>query len=372
LAVKASKLLRAESLEFLWQEALMLNREYLFLQTICLKASEAWSHEGEDLCFLFLKRGVGTLLSGTLEQPLLPGDVLVLNGYSRTQPSLTAEREMIMLSFAVSFEHLFPLFASPEVSLLHNITETLQDFRYYSGFSPLAQECHRLLESVPPQFDLDHRGQLLRVVAVILTPEFKHARQQQITEHRVLSFEELTGADILTLSVTDLARRFNCSRRHLNRLFHQHFGLSVSALRMEMRLSKAVSLLRNPSSKIAEVAEQCGFNHLGLFNACFRRRFGTSPGEWCKSRPVMRVTTTPAPQSDSHLQELGRIPWLHQAPPVADAAPSNLATHPQPGAGGGKQAAPASSQKRKGRSRKPAPPSTPAVIPPHDEQGDKP
>jgi AraC-like DNA-binding protein len=353
----------------------MLNREYLFLQTICLKASEPWGHDGEDLCFLFLKRGVGTLFSGTLEQPLLPGDVLVLNGYSRTRPSLTAEQEMIMLSFAVSFEHLFPLFASPEVSLLHNITETLQDFRYYSGFSPLAQECHRLLESVPPQFDLDHRGQLLRVVAVILTPEFKHARQQQTQEHKLRNFEELTGADILTLSVTDLARRFNCSRRHLNRLFHQHFGLSVSALRMEMRLSKAVSLLRNPSAKIAEVAQQCGFNHLGLFNACFRRRFGTSPGEWRKSRPVMRVTTTPVPQSDtqSHLQELGRIPWLHQGPAVASEAPSTLAPHNHPGKGEGKKTAPSGSPKPNGVAlRKAAPPSTPTVIPPHDEQGDKP
>jgi hypothetical protein len=28
------------------------------------------------------------------------------------------------------------------------------------------------------------------------------------------------------------------------------------------------------------VAEKCGFNHLGLFNTCFKKRFGTSPGQW--------------------------------------------------------------------------------------------
>ncbi len=31
-------------------------------------------------------------------------------------------------------------------------------------------------------------------------------------------------------------------------------------------------------SKVINVATQCGFNHLGLFNTCFKRRFGISPG----------------------------------------------------------------------------------------------
>ena len=49
-----------------------------------------------------------------------------------------------------------------------------------------------------------------------------------------------------------------------------------------MRLLKAVALLRNPDTKVINVAEDCGFNHLGLFNTCFKRRFGTSPGQWRK------------------------------------------------------------------------------------------
>ncbi len=78
----------------------------------------------------------------------------------------------------------------------------------------------------------------------------------------------------------ELADKFGCSRRHLSRLFHQRFGLSVATLRMEMRLLKASSLLRDPGVKVINVAEQCGFNHLGLFNTCFKRRFGLTPGVW--------------------------------------------------------------------------------------------
>jgi hypothetical protein len=51
---------------------------------------------------------------------------------------------------------------------------------------------------------------------------------------------------------------------------------------MEMRLLKAVSLLVDPDAKIIHVAEKCGFNHLGLFNTCFKRRFGASPSQWRK------------------------------------------------------------------------------------------
>jgi transcriptional regulator GlxA family with amidase domain len=95
-------------------------------------------------------------------------------------------------------------------------------------------------------------------------------------------FKELSTTEFLTLSVGDMAHKFSCGRRHLNRLFHQQFGCSVASLRMEIRLLKASSLLRDPDLRIFNVASQCGFNHLGLFNTCFKRRFGKTPGKWRK------------------------------------------------------------------------------------------
>jgi transcriptional regulator GlxA family with amidase domain len=83
-------------------------------------------------------------------------------------------------------------------------------------------------------------------------------------------FENLSVDEMVNLSVPELAQTFGCSRRHLNRLFQHHFGISVACLRMEMRLMKAASLLRDTGAKVINVAEQCGFNHLGLFNICFR------------------------------------------------------------------------------------------------------
>jgi AraC-like DNA-binding protein len=132
-------------------------------------------------------------------------------------------------------------------------------------------------------------------------------------------FEKLSTADLLGSSVGELAAKFSCSRRHLNRLFHQHFGVSVAALRMEMRLVKAVSLLRDHNAKVIRVAEECGFNHLGLFNTCFKRRFGTSPGQWRKINAQAKTERTDSPGSliDSSavcpLRVTGICPWSGKA-----------------------------------------------------------
>jgi len=137
------------------------------------------------------------------------------------------------------------------------------------------------------------------IASTILATEFKECQTQRSSsggsdDHIIQIFEKLSASDLINLSVGELADRFNCSRRHLNRLFHKHFRVSVSALRMEMRLLKAVSLLRDANVKIINVAEQCGFNHLGLFNSCFKRRFGSSPGQWRES--TFQEASKPAPK----------------------------------------------------------------------------
>ena len=192
---------------------------------------------------------------------------------------------MVFWSFSVRLEHFLPLFDGNEISLLKGLSDGFKGSRFFPASSALAAKCRRLIEDIPSQFDLEHRSHLLRIAGAILNEEFRTAHHQrlglgQLEEHIIRVFEQLSVAQLLALSVEELAVKFGCSRRHLNRLFHQYFGSSVGALRMEMRLQKAVSLLRDVNAKVINVAEQCGFNHLGLFNTCFKRRFGISPGRW--------------------------------------------------------------------------------------------
>jgi AraC-like DNA-binding protein len=265
----------------------VLNNKYLNLKTIRLKPKEEWVYNEEGVSFLFPRSGVGAYATGSIQQRVTPGDILVFKREMGGKLGVMGNNEMIFWQFSVAFENLYPLFSTNEIPLLQDVTENLKQPIVYSSSKQTAKDCHRLLADVSSQFDLLHRSQLLRVVAVILGEEFKRARGERVgfvraEDHMMQVFEKLPVDDLLTLSVGELADRFGCSRRHLSRLFHRHFGLSVAALRMEMRLLKAMSLLRDPNSKIIHVAEKSGFNHLGLFNICFKRRFGTSPGQWRK------------------------------------------------------------------------------------------
>jgi AraC-like DNA-binding protein len=308
---------------------------------IRLRAPEEWAYKGVGLSLMFPKGGAGRYSLGTINHRLGPGDVLVVDGGSGGKLCAHDGGEIIFWAFSICFEHLFPLFAGHEISLLQSVTEGFKGTKVYPASSPVAKECHRLLGEVPPQFNLDHRSQLLRAVASILTNEFKTAQTQRVgfvrvEEHMIQVFEKLSSNELLTLSVGELADKFSCSRRHLNRLFHQHFGFSVAALRMEMRLLKAVSLLREPDAKVINVAEQCGFNHLGLFNTCFKSRFGTSPGQWRKltseaeSRRGGLTEATPT----CPLKSNGLCPWsgkpelanpaMVEAPQIRKGSPTRV------------------------------------------------
>jgi AraC-like DNA-binding protein len=263
----------------------MLTHDHLTFSLVALKPQTEWAHRQEGLVFVFPRAGAGRYAVGRVVQPLGPGTVVVSNS-SRTGKVTSATGQTLTFGcFFLRPEHLFPLFAAEEVSLLEKVTDDLQGPKLYPASSPVAQLCHQLLPAQPEAQSLQYRCQLLRVAAVVLAEEFRAVRDQnpgyRNTEERLRqALENLSTDELLGCSVEELAARLACNRRQLNRLFQNCFGLSVSAVKMEMRMMRAVSLLRNPDAKVLLIAEQCGFNHLGLFHICFRKRFGLSPSQW--------------------------------------------------------------------------------------------
>jgi AraC-like DNA-binding protein len=294
----------------------MSTNEHLTLHLCRLKPTEVWANEAEGLHFVFLTGGAGECACGRSTWPLVSGDVLVLRGGTGCRLSPVNGAEIVFLFFSACLEHLFPLFVARELGFVQSLMDVFTSPRLYRASGPAATRWHELVGDVAPQSNLEHRGQLLKVAAAILAQEFKTVRHAacgyvRAVERANRTFEELTVDEILSLSVPELAARFHCCPRQLNRLFHAHFGLPVGALRMEMRLLKAVSLLRNRDFKICDVAEQCGFNHLGLFSMCFRRRFGVSPSQWRKN---FIGPENPPPALDTvdpncRLRAHGLCPW---------------------------------------------------------------
>jgi len=263
----------------------MIVEEHFSLRLTRVESPEEWSFQRDGLVFLIFKDGAGRYVANNTTIQTKPGDVLILSEANRGKLSTVQDESIVFWNFSLCLEHLFPLFAAGEISLLQDVVSGLKNAKLLPAMTPLAVQVNRLVGDVRPEFNLDHRGQLLRIAAAILSEEFKAAHRQRAgfvrTEDRIVQvFENLSTDELLNLSISELAAKFGCSRRHLSRLSQQCFGRSIAAMKMEMRLMKAAACLRNPQAKIINVAEQCGFNHLGLFNTCFKKRFGASPGKW--------------------------------------------------------------------------------------------
>jgi AraC-like DNA-binding protein len=284
---------------------------HLEMAVVRLGPNQQWESAEDGLTFVFHRSGEAIWHWSALTHRLTVGDVLVLNGRGgKVRPAVGGE--IVFGSFSLRMEHMYPLLDPKEVSLLRSVIAAFREPKFFPASGPVAAECNRLHRafsgSTGSATSLAHRSQLLCLAATILSVELANSRGRigadALTGVQDRVIEVLAGlsADtILSISAEDLASRLNCGRRHLDRQFRRYFGISFCGLKMEMRLLKAASLLSTNDSKIIQVAEESGFNHLGLFNTCFKKRFGVSPGEWRKqNNGRMAVSTVQIGKSLPH------------------------------------------------------------------------
>lgn len=260
---------------------------YLAVREVHLDGGGAWRPPNDGLFFLFLSQGTGCHSEGKLTRHLRDGEVLVLNQKANQNRLIAKSPGVAFQWFSLQVEQLHPFFDLTELGLLEDIVDQLSSLRPLRASLTQTQAYHRLVAKLPLEPSLEQRVQVLGIAAKILSNEFRKDRNRrpgllEREEQFEKVFRTMSEADFLSLSVPVLAERFGCSRRHLNRRFHEFFGSSLGEFRMELRLKKVACLLRNPNMKIISVAEQCGFNHLSQFNARFKRRFGVSPALWRK------------------------------------------------------------------------------------------
>lgn len=79
------------------------------------------------------------------------------------------------------------------------------------------------------------------------------------------------------VSVADIASSVGVGERYLRRLFADELHLSPLGFLQQVRLDKAVELLRNTELSVKEVAYLCGFHSSQYFSRMFKRYTGVSP-----------------------------------------------------------------------------------------------
>ena len=279
----------------------------LMLRDLKVPETGRWVHRLGGWTFLLLRDGAGSLDSAVLARPVKAGDVLVLAGATEatlhpTRPAAfftyySTVRPISTTGFSCCYFRIFPdrlneILNLAERYLFKTVERDWGGVIYYPAGSRLARRFDKLAKRQEHTVNLSHRSHLLKLVSAWLTESTvssngvrvtKEAQQPMDTgtEARVAGLlQHMPHAQIQALSIDELARRCGCSRRHLNRVVNKHFGCSVAQLKLDVRLERAVELLRNSGSKIIDVAMECGFNHLGSFSAKFRAKYGTTPAHW--------------------------------------------------------------------------------------------
>lgn len=107
--------------------------------------------------------------------------------------------------------------------------------------------------------------------------------------------------------VAELANAMHMSRSNLLRKVKKVSNLSVSQLINQIRLERAMHLLRLGSLNVSEVAHQVGFNSPSYFIKCFREHYGYPPGEAGKHP---EITPTPAVSQVSEVSSSNRRIWI--------------------------------------------------------------
>jgi AraC family transcriptional regulator len=80
----------------------------------------------------------------------------------------------------------------------------------------------------------------------------------------------------------EVARRAGFSERHLRNRFEQQMGLSLRDYRSNFQLHTAISLMRDTTRSLSDIAELSGFNSQSVFTRFIRRMVELTPRELCR------------------------------------------------------------------------------------------
>jgi len=96
--------------------------------------------------------------------------------------------------------------------------------------------------------------------------------------------------------VSELADEMNMSRSNLLRKVKKETKLSVSQLISQVRLKRAMDMLRKSALNVSEISHEVGFSSTSYFIKCFREYYGYPPGEVGK-RDETEMNYAPVEQS---------------------------------------------------------------------------
>jgi AraC-like DNA-binding protein len=304
-------------------------QSHLSLEEIDVPPSTEWQPPSNCWSFFQIDSGQGYWLGQGEPRQLSAGEVLVLPPTATGSLRASQLTPIRLYHFRFCPEMLSGFLSLAERQQLDRaVTKGAgsRGLRLYPATHELAPRFEELRRSLEATRGFSGRCRVLQFVGLVLERELTLSQRPEAsilsaTKRIRILLEHLTEEEFLSASAQDLAAYCGCSLRHFSRLFLEHFGVSLRSRQTEVRLLRARRLLLETDSRVMTVAASCGYRHLGVFNALFKKRFGMTPTEWRKeglkngSLPVgCTPSTVPRTKPD-------RVTPAANAKPVAEKQP---------------------------------------------------
>ena len=250
---------------------------HAFSELVFIKHGEAEHITSDNRCII-KKGNVLSLHPGTVHAYDRCQTLKVVNILYDSKALAMPTLDMAHIS---SFGRIFPVKQSVDIALQYAPIVTLDD----EPLEEMIEETARLrtvLDQMRPGWSFLALSIFMyiigRVAVLAETPVAVHRAMVQI-EKVIAYMTENFDSDI---SLEQLLKKANMSRRNFYRHFNSCTGTSPFEYLSQLRIRRAIELLRDADITVSEIANVCGFADANYMCRVFRTRYGISPGEFRK------------------------------------------------------------------------------------------
>ncbi len=153
------------------------------------------------------------------------------------------------------------------------------------SFKPALVKMFRELQSHNRGYIAIMKTCVIEILIMTLRKTVFGIRQTKLDSHEAMveSIEKYVQENLGgELQLSDLSNTFFYSVSHLNRIFKEKKGVTISQYANARRLAVVGGLLKTTDKSIEEIMEEVGYNDKKRFYETFKRQYHCTPGEFRK------------------------------------------------------------------------------------------
>ena len=227
---------------------------------------------------------------------LRPGDVIIVPPFTKTATTFTSD-DVVLLDIMIrssTFRQVFLEQLAPSNLMTIFFTKALSgnaNSNYLLFRTGLNSDLEQLLLAIynasteKNPYSTRMRNPLMSTFFLHLLKQYEHIAE--ISSHSSLywkpEFAEMLiyiQTNYRTVTLEEVSRKFGYSQRQIIRIIRSSTDKTFTQLLTQLRMEKAVTLLKQNNMTIEEIAPEVGYSSLSGFYTAFSNYYNTTPGDW--------------------------------------------------------------------------------------------